>query len=73
MIIFNFDQFLLDNRLGIYELAECANIPVQTLYAVKNRGTVKMKFIRRLEKKFGDLSTYITINSERSLQQKETV
>ncbi|MDQ7818806.1 MAG: hypothetical protein RDU14_17395 [Melioribacteraceae bacterium] len=82
MITFNFDQFLLDKRLGLYELASKTSIPVQTLYAVKNRGTVKMKFIRRLEKKFGDLTPYITItkqengysiNSEQLLPQKETV
>jgi len=73
MITFNFDQFLLDNRLGIYELADKSSIPVQTLYAIKNRGTVKIKFIRELERHFGDLSNYITINSKRSLPRKERV
>lgn len=70
MITFNFDQFLLDNRLGIYELADKSSIKVQTLYAVKNRGTIKMKFLRRLERHFGDLSKYIVTNSEQLLQQK---
>jgi DNA-binding Xre family transcriptional regulator len=59
MFEFNLDQFLLDKRLGVYELSEQTGISFQTLYSVKSRGTARIRFIRQLENIYGDLSLYI--------------
>lgn len=73
MYRFNLEYFLLDKRITIHELASLLKIPVQSLYAIKNRKTIKLKMLRYLEQHFGDCSKYLVFNSEKLSQQMETI
>ncbi len=56
---FDLSAFLIENRLTIPDLAAAMNVHVDTVYKIQRRRTVKMSFLKSLEKQFGDCSKYI--------------
>ena len=62
MTPFNFKQFLLDQRLTTKELAQKMGELYVTISVMVKRGTIKLSFLRELEKRFGNLQKYIEVN-----------
>lgn len=62
MIQFNFTQFQTDQRITTKELAKKMGQLYVTISIMVRRGTVKLSFLRELEKRFGNLQKYIEAN-----------
>lgn len=62
MTPFNFKQFLLDQRITTKELAQKMGELYVTVSVMVKRGTIKLSFLRELEKRFGNLQKYIEVN-----------
>lgn len=58
-ITFNLAKFLFDKRMTIKELAILTGMTRTAVWQMKERGTIKMSFLRKLESNFGDCSNYL--------------
>lgn len=58
-ITFNLAKFLFDKRMTIKELATLTGMTRTAIWQMKERGTIKMNFLRKLESHFGDCSKYL--------------
>ncbi len=58
-ITFNLAKFLFDKRMTIKELATLTGMTRTAIWQMKERGTIKMSFLRKLESHFGDCSKYL--------------
>lgn len=63
-ITFNLAKFLFDKRMTIKELAILTSVTRTAIWQMKERGTIKMSFLRKLESHFGDCSKYLQLEEQ---------
>lgn len=59
MIIFDFNQFLIDKRLSVQDVAKKVGLDDATLYRNKQSGRIKPRTLKILEDHYGPLETYV--------------
>ena len=59
MLQFDFNSFLFAKRLSLMDVAKAMKLHLRSVQIMRDRGTVKPSFLRKLETKYGDLSRYI--------------
>jgi len=61
MIGFDLDRFLKEQKLSAKEFADRVDCSIATVYFIKERGTIKPTFLRKLEEVYGDCSQYLQV------------
>lgn len=71
LIEFDLSAFLKEQLLSIEEVAKKTRIPVQTLYSIKSRGTIKPQTLRHLCEKYGLINKGSSRNIQRAREVKK--
>lgn len=64
MIVFNFNQFLIDKAITIRELSKSTGVEESSISKMKDRGTIKPAILGIFQKQYGDCSKYISTESK---------
>jgi DNA-binding Xre family transcriptional regulator len=64
MVQFNFEKFMLDKRVTEKELAREMGKTYPAIMEMKKRRSIKLTFLKKLEKKYDRLDNYLGVGNE---------